>query len=112
LHRETRTRMNPRQHLTLHSWLQFNQDLKIGFAQRASILFPYTKEAIIFLLQTGLLTLDEQAAATVVMNKLTASPEQDREEIADCFRKAEMLGRWFARAGTPTTIYIMWGVSP
>ncbi len=112
LHRETRERISPRQRLTLHAWLEKYPDLKIGFAERASEMIPLTKEAIIFLLQVAAVRLDEQAGLTSQFYKPVSLIGQDESEIAECYRKAEIVGRLFARVGTVTTVYAMWGVRP
>jgi ABC-three component (ABC-3C) system Middle Component 3 len=112
LHRTTRERISPRQRLSLHAWLEMHQDLKIGFAERAEEFIPLTSEAVIFLLQVGAVTLDEQAGLTVISYKKATIEGQNEGDIADCYHKAELVGRWFARAGTAATIYAMWGVRP
>jgi ABC-3C biological conflict system middle component len=112
LHRGTRERISSLQRQSLHVWLQRNQDLKIGFGERASELIPITKEAIIFLLQAEAIRLDEQAGLINQPYPNVTIDGQNQGEIADCYRKAELVGRWFARAGTATTIFAMWGVRP
>jgi hypothetical protein len=112
LHRNTRESISPRQRLTLHAWLQRYPDLRIGFAERASELILITKEALIFLLQVDAVRFDDQAGLISQPYRKVPIVGQDEGEIADCYRKADMVGRWFARAGTVTTIYAMWGVRP
>jgi len=112
LHRDTRERISPRQKLTLHAWLQRHPDLRIGFAERASELIPITKEALIFLLQVDAVRFDKQAGLISQPYRNVSIAGQSEGEIADCHRKADLVGRWFARAGTVTTIYAMWGVRP
>lgn len=112
LHRNTRERISPRQKLTLHAWLQRHPDLKISFAERASEFISIAREALIFLLQVGAVRLDEQAGLISQPYRNVSIAGQEEGEIADCYRKAELVGRWFARAGTVTTIYAMWGVRP
>ncbi len=56
--------------------------------------------------------MDEQAGLSVISSKNVSIEGQDEGEIDDCYRKADFVGRWFARAGTVTTIYAMWGVKP
>ncbi len=75
-------------------------------------MIPLTKEAIIFLLQVAAVRLDEQAGLTSQFYKPVSLIGQDESEIAECYRKAEIVGRLFARAGTVTTVYAMWGVRP
>lgn len=112
LHSDSRSAISPRQRQPLHGWLQEHQELRIGFADRTQQLVSITKEAIIFLLQVEAATINERAELNVTSNKRRTISEQNQGEIADCYRKAEIIGRWFARAGSPATIYAMWGVRP
>lgn len=112
LHHQTRKQIKPSQNIPLHAWLQSHQEVKIDFAERVSAFLPFTKEATLFLLQVHAMNLNDQAQVSLINYRPTVFEGLDQEEIADCFRKAEILGRWFARAGTPETIYIMWGVKP
>lgn len=110
LHSNTRESIpaNTREHL--HVWLQGHQNVRIGFAERARDMVPITKEAIAFLLQVRAVAVNDLAGLR--LTRYVARNITVNEEIADCYRKAEILGRWFARAGTPAIIYTMWGVRP
>lgn len=112
LHRRTRELISRRQRQSLHAWLQSHQEVKIGFAERTTELLSVTKEALIFLLQVNALTLNEHAELGVISYKRTSIQGQDEDEIVDCYRKAEIVGRLFAQAGTITTIYTILGVRP
>jgi len=63
-----------------------------------------------FLFQIGAIAVDNRAGLR--LNPYDVRKIAFNEEITDCFRKAEILGRWFARAGSPAVIYTMWGVRP
>lgn len=110
LHKKTReTIVFQRQ---LHVWLQSHEDVKIGFADRARQLLPITKEALLFLLQVGAIELDEQARISVISYRRRVPQSQQEGEIRDCYKTADVIGRWFARAGNVTTIYALWGIRP
>jgi hypothetical protein len=112
LHRNTRETILPRQRSQFHVWIQNNQHVKIGFAERAKQLVPVTKEAITFLLQLKAVSIDDEANIKASnyhsKNRLSSASS----EILDCYKKAEIVGRWFAKTGTTTNVYIMWGVKP
>jgi len=38
--------------------------------------------------------------------------EENDHEISDIFKKAEMVGNWFAKSGNVQTIYAFWGIRP
>jgi hypothetical protein len=110
LHRETRESISATTREQMHVWLQSHQNTRIGFAERAKNLVPITREAIAFLLQIGAIAVDERAG--VRLTRYVARGVPVSPEITDCQKKAEILGRWFARAGAPAAIYTMWGVKP
>lgn len=110
LHKKTRERVVPRKQM--HTWVQENQDVRLGFGDRARQLLRITSEALTFLIQTGAVTIDEHASLTVVKGRRRKVPEQRSGEIEDCYSKAELVGRWFSRSGTVATIFTMWGVKP
>ena len=110
LHSKTRESISPNTREQMHVWLQSHQDVHIGFVERARDLVPITRETITFLLQVGAIAINDRAG-------LRLAPYVPRTvpfnlEITDCYRKAEIIGRWFARAGSPSAIYTMWGVRP
>lgn len=110
LHPRTRSNISSRQRQPLHTWLQSHQDLKVGFAERARQLVPVTNEALTFLLQVGAVTIEVSSGGLSIGNYRAKGADGDGE-VADCFAKAKIVGRWFAHAGTPTTVYAMWGVT-
>ncbi len=86
--------------------------MRVGFAERAKQMVPYTKEALNFLFQVNALATNNSAELGLVRGQQRRISEQDSGEISDCYRKAEIIGRWFARAGSTANIYTMWGVKP
>lgn len=112
LHRGTRDKISPYSRKQMHVWLQENQEVRINFNLRAQQLVPFTKEAVIFLMQTNSLVIQEDGKIVIPSYKKMSTKDHSRTEISDIFRKSEIIGRWFANAGTSTTIYTMWGVKP
>jgi hypothetical protein len=112
LHRQTRESISLTTREQLHVWLQEHQDVRVGFAERAGRLVPFTKEALTFLLQVGTITVDDAAGLKLTRGARRRWDITREDEASDCFRKAEIVGRWFARAGSPANIYTMWGVKP
>lgn len=110
LHRKTREAILPTTKEQMHAWLQSRPEIRVGFAERAKDLVPITREAIAFLLQVQAIAMDDRGNLRVTPHTLRTVPTN--QEIQDCYRKAEILGRWFARTGTPSVIYTMWGVKP
>jgi Family of unknown function (DUF6521) len=115
LHSSTRNVLPKTTVTKLHIWLQRQPEARVGFSDRASNLVPYTKEALAFGMQTGIINLREDGKFTWVKGKLKAisavSWSSDTEP-AICCKKAEFIGRWLAQAGEVSTIYTMWGICP
>jgi hypothetical protein len=114
LHQRTRETMKS---TTRHwqVWLNGNQQIKIGVAERVRSLVPYTREALMFLQQTHTVAVRSSDAALVLQNGLRRMRRHrfsQSEETKECLKKAETLGKWFARANSPATIYASLGLMP
>lgn len=112
LHRGTRAHINPRSRSKMHVWLQENQEVRIGFSERAKQLTPITNESIQFLLHQNALEIGSYGDVIVPPYRRKRIDGYNSDEIADIFKKAEKVGKWFSSAGTTATIYTMWGVKP
>lgn len=108
----TKTRETIGSERQLHVWLQSHEEVKIGFADRTRQLVPITKEAILFLLQVKAIVFDDQARLSIVSHHRRVLQSQREGEIGSCYKAASIVGRWFARTGDATTIYVLWGVKP
>lgn len=73
---------------------------------------PITNEALIFLLQMNSAVIDKKAGISLRSPLKAVNNAYGDEEIRDCFKKAGIVGKWFALAGSAGNIYTMWGVKP
>lgn len=112
LHRATREQFPFSSRKQMHVWLQENQNVRIGFANRAKQLVPITEESVTFLMQLNALLIDNHGNIEVPKYRKLKLKGHNDGEIADIMKKAEIVGKWFANAGTVPTIYTMWGVKP
>jgi len=115
LHNSTRNALPNTTRTKLHVWLQKQPEVHIRFSDRASFLVPYTKEALVFGMQTDIINICEDGKFTWVKGKLkpiSAISWSSDTEPAICCKKAEFIGRWLAQAGEVSTIYTMWGICP
>ncbi|PPB08836.1 three component ABC system middle component [Brevibacillus laterosporus] len=112
LHRATRDKFPSSSRKQMHVWLQENQSVRIGFASRAKELVPITKESVIFLMQLDALEINNNGNVQVPKYRKVKLDGHTDGEIAEIMNRAEMIGKWFSRAGTVSTIYTMWGVKP
>lgn len=114
LHRETREALPRSSRTSLAVWLDENPLARGRVVTRARLLVPFTKEALIFGGVHGLIILDEgrlRASATwqrTVNRTLTESSE----EVKGCAKRATFIGKWFAQAGSASTVLALIGVRP
>lgn len=111
LHKETREKINSRTKMAV--WIEINQPILIGFAQRVKSFVEITHETLDFLLNAGMVKMKDNAlletTSVIKQNKVRKLAD---EEILNCFKKAKHLAKWFAHSGTVETIYIHWGIRP
>lgn len=99
---------------SLPTWIYNNPMERSAVAKGGDVLRPYAREAIIFGVQGGLLELagssiaaNEAAKARIMQYLKQATPE-----VRDCAKKAEFVGRWLIKSGTPLTIFALLGIQP
>lgn len=115
LHPETRTSLPRGITTSLLSWIENNQVQLLGFSDRVRRLRPVTRESLTFDLTHGVLQLDDDGALILGQVRVSSTPAALRPLTPDaklCIQKSLFLGRWFAEAGTPSTIMATWGVAP
>lgn len=111
LHRKTRERIKSITQMQI--WIQRNPEMLIGFADRAQSMVPITNEAVEFLMQSGIVTLTNNAELELAqLFKALSTTKYSNDEIKECIRKSSSVAKWFAKAGTVETIYVSWGVRP
>lgn len=108
LHKNTGERLPNTVRTKMHVWLQENPGLKIGFSERTSTLVPFTREGLMFAMHKGTLEVDD-AGSLLIGGNVAGRPNPEVELVG---KRAVLVGRLFAHAGTPATIFSMWGVSP
>ena len=111
LHRKTRERIKSITQMQI--WIQRNPEMLIGFADRAKNMVPITNEAVEFLMQSGTVTLTNNAELELAqLFKALSATKYTNDEIKECISKSSSVAKWFAKAGTVETIYVSWGVRP
>jgi hypothetical protein len=93
------------------TWVLENDVVRINAPQRIETTVSYTREAMIFGLHHQVLLLDKE---TVLPGSLTGkkfSFSKDSEP-KECVNSAEKIGKLFAIAETPTSIYSLLGIRP
>lgn len=96
----------------MHVWLQRNPELRIRFADQARQMVPYTKESLVFAAQLDALQINDGGLLREGRRCPSPTRLETNSELVGMAKQARFVGRWLAQAGTPTTIYIMWGLQP
>ncbi len=106
LPRDVRTKM--------HIWLRENQPAKIQFPARTRSLVSITKESLMFGIHQSVINLGENAdfTSTTKQFRKRSATNLDTEEVKEIERRAQFLGKWFAKAGSVSSIYMMWSIRP
>jgi len=91
------------------AWIEENQILKKDLPNIIKNIVPYSKEAIMFLMMYRVVKINESGNfEAITKNK----PITEENEVTECYRKAEILGKLFAKAGTSQFIFINLSVKP
>ena len=111
LHEDTRNAIS--RSTQLINWTHTHRELVCSFPARAREFVEITNETVEWLLVTGYIVVNENGEIEKSkyvrnLNKI----KYTSDEISDCLRKAERVGRWFAKAGKTENIYVALGVKP
>jgi len=114
LHRETREGLPRSIRTSLAVWLDENPLARGRVASRARLLVPFTKESLIFGGVHGFIRFDgAKLQAEMAWRKAVNQVLKDSsEEVRDCAKRAQFVGKWFAQAGSTTTVLSLMGVRP
>jgi hypothetical protein len=99
---------------SLPVWLNMNLELRSLVLNRATALVPYVREGVLYALTYRGLKMTE--SGTLAPGDLTVRrgdlQRLGSAEVAECFQRADFVGRWFGSSGTPATVMSLWGVRP
>ena len=115
LHGKTRRALPGSTLTSLYSWRERNPEVLVGFAERARSLRPVAQEALRFAIdRTALAFVDDGGVVLGAKPLVVARKFEDglTEDARECIATARLLGRWFAKAGTTSTIMAAWGIKP
>jgi len=109
LHKNIRESLPKKSNKNFVSWIEENQSLKMQLPHLIRVTVPYTKEAIMFLLMYQVIKINDLGNIEVIANspKITS-----RGEVAECYKKAELVGKWLVNSGSSQSIFINLGIKP
>lgn len=115
LHGKTRRALPGSTVTSLYSWRERNPEVLVGFAERAGSLRPIVQEALRFAIDRSALAFGDEGAVMLGHRALSVARKLEEtltEDARDCIAASRLLGRWFAKAGTASTIMAAWGIKP
>ena len=114
LHGPTRRALPFSVRTSLPAWLTENAEMRVGFGARVRALRSHAREGVLVGTRHGLLEMGGDGGI------LSALPETVHGrcvrrlsgDAAECLRRSWFLGKWFGMAGTPATVFALWGIRP
>lgn len=112
LHRRTRELLPKAVTTSLVVWLNENPLSQSYIADHALTLAPFTKDAMMF---GGIHKLFNIKDGAIAPNgdwkkSLAADLRDSTDEVRYCEKRAEFVGKWLAKAGSPSTVMAILGV--
>jgi hypothetical protein len=110
LHKEIREALPLKSNKNFITWIEENQSIKMMLPGLIKSTVPFTKEAIQFLMMYEIIKINELGAIEVIVN----SPQKtiSESEVTECYKKAELVGKWLAKSGSSQSIFINLGIKP
>lgn len=115
LHAKTRAALPGSTVTSLYTWRERNAEVLVGYAPRAKSIRPLAQEAIRFCIERGALAVSADGGLELGASPVTVGKKFENGLTADARDSivcSRMLGRWFAKAGTTSTILSGWGIKP
>jgi hypothetical protein len=112
LHRDTRESLPKTIRTKLHTWINENQALRIGLADRCSAMVPFVKEALIFSCNQELLAINDTGGVVPLSAKKVAVSKLSSPEVRESIERAHFIGRWLLTAGPSHVVYAVLGLRP
>ncbi len=114
LHRETRESLPRTITTSLPTWLAEHPIIRTRLGERAATLRSFTREALVFGGTHGLLSLGQDGvrANADMKKRVNDGLKPTSDEVRDCAKRAEFLGRWLEKAGGTETVMALLGVRP
>jgi len=114
LHRPTRQALPRTVRTSMAAWVEENTYFRVGFAERARSLVPFVREALLFGAVHGLFAFDDERrlVPTPRPQTLRRYLQDATDEVRECVKKAEFVGKWLAASGSVETTMALWGVRP
>lgn len=109
---QTRRKLPTTIRTSLPSWVYDHPLDRSAVAKGVEVLRPYVREAILFGTQSGLLGLvgANVAGDTTAQRRINKYLRHATPEVQECASRAEFVGRWLMKCGTPSTVLSLLGM--
>ena len=111
LHKETRETLKMGMRTYFVKIVEDNPKLLVDLTARLQGLFPYTMDALGYLLSQGAIMVDDKGHIAAVDGAIRTTISGTQETI-DCQKVARSLGRKFAQISDRATVYVTLGIRP
>lgn len=111
LHKDSREVIANNSRSYLLKTAEKNQQLMVGFADRATQMVPYTLEGFGLLMERGCLTVTDDGRIQTMPDKVRKTIK-GTDETVSCQRVARIVGKEFSRIADRVTIYTTFGIRP
>lgn len=88
-----------------------NQQVMVGFADRATQMLPYAFEGFGLLMERGCITVADDGRIQTVSKKVRKAVS-GTDETVSCQKVARIVGKEFARIADRATVYTTFGIRP
>jgi hypothetical protein len=113
LHKPTRDQLPVKASTAFAGWIADHGPILAEFPDRALRLIPITREAILFLAQHRIVSLEDGGLLPGARPiSLSSKPGQTTVDVDEARSAAALLGRWFGNQGSASSIMQGLGVSP
>jgi hypothetical protein len=114
LHKETRESLPSNIKTSLPTWLTEYPIIRARLGERSVTLRNFTREALILGGSHELLSLTHAGihANTKMRKRVNTALKETSDEVRECAKGAEFLGRWLENAGDSGTVMLLLGVRP
>jgi hypothetical protein len=115
LHRGIRRTLPSTRRTTLPRWVQENPEQVIILPRLVKELVAFTDEALLWAGYSGVVAISDASGRFQSIRRPYSPnevPDDRITEVSHCVQKALFVGKWFAAAGSPSTIYGLLGIRP
>lgn len=109
LHKQIRENLPKTSGKNFFAWIEENQQVKMILPNLIKRTVSYTKESLMFLLMYEIIKINELGEIVVIEKPKSV---KESNEVSECYKKAELVGKWLANSGSSQSIFINLGIKP